>query len=219
MACVYESGDNDLEVIDANLNLPLQIMDIGIEAEVSKFISISTSLPENVNLYSLTKRKFGEIGKVYTKLHQNFTFYEVLLESFYGEDEPENRFISRCIVSLLKNENIDLTEGKQRRDYIHISDVIDGLLLIFHCDEKGYQQFQLGSGEAPTIREIIEYLKEITGSLSLLNFGARKSRLYEPDCCADLSDMDSLGFIVNYTWKEGLRRMVECKKDIDEREE
>lgn len=212
MACVYETQHNHSDVIETNLNLPLQILDISSNFKEMKFICIGTSLPSNVNLYAMSKQKFGEFGKYYCEQYDGFSFYNILLESFYGDDEPENRFISRCINLLIRNKDIDLTSGNQHRDYIHISDVINGIMTILSFNQAGYYEFGLGSGDSPTIKEMLLYLKDITNSSSNLNFGKMESRKNEPDCCANLDELKKLGFEAKIDWETGFKNMVDYLK-------
>lgn len=207
-ACIYDKNENYKEAIEVNLILPLKILEIALESEVSKMISIGTSLPENVNIYARTKRHLSQYGELLAKKREGFSFVTVLLESFYDIDEPGSRFIPSCLHKLINNQDIELTEGLQHRDYIHMEDVLKGLSLILNSIDLGYREYSLGTGDAPTIKEIVQYLKEQTGSESVLHFGAVKSRRHEPDCCADLHELKKLGFSIQYPWKLGFEKLV-----------
>ena len=139
----------------------------------------------------------------------------MLLESFYGSDEPENRFIPRTVRKLLNNENVDITEGKQRRDYIAAEDAVD--ILAFLATAKISEKIisiPVGSGESPAIREIVEYLKTITDSKANINFGAVPSRPNEPSTKADLTVLRNLGYKKQMTnWKDGMSKMMEGIKN------
>ena len=66
---------------------------------------------------------------------------------------------------------------------------------------------------APTVREILQFLKDECESDSRIEFGKIKLRESEPDCVADMTMLSSIGFSPEYSWKEGLKRMVkEIKK-------
>ena len=138
-------------------------------------------------------------------------FYNIILENFYGKDEPKDRFLHRCISMMKNNEPLNLTSGTQHRDFIHIDDVLQGILLIFNkrYELDKYMDIPLGSGQAPSIKEVICYLKEQLHSLSDLNFGAIPSREFENDCIADISILNKLGFKLKYHWKDGIKQMME----------
>jgi nucleoside-diphosphate-sugar epimerase len=212
--CCYETDPLNLyKTIDANYIFPSEVLRCTYRiAEKDKtsirFISLGSSLPAYLNLYSLTKSQFVEVGNFFSTLG-NINFCNVLLESFYGGDEPENRFISRVIRKLKIGEDIDLTTGLQQRDYISIEDVISSIEYLALTEKILPAAVPLGSGISPSIREIIQYLALETHSQSKLNFGAIPSRKQEPSTWANLSILRSLGFKNEFTyWKEGMKRMI-----------
>lgn len=207
--CCYERQGIPLSsVVNANLMFPLSIIMFALEHGVKKIITIDTSLPKNVNLYSLTKKAVADIGEYYTKKNNDLVFYNVLLENFYGKDEPKNRFLHIMVQNLKDNKPLDLTAGTQRRDFIYVDDVLAAFKILINNNDYGFHNVPIGTGEGPTIRNVIEYLKEITNSNSQLNFGAVPSRENEPDCIADLSYLKQLGFEINYPYKKGLKEII-----------
>ena len=68
----------------------------------------------------------------------------------------------------------------------------------------------MGTGENHSIREIVEFLKEQTGSSSELVFGARPDREGgEPDTLADMSWYTGRGLSLKYGYFEGLKSAAE----------
>ena len=207
--CCYERQNIPLSsVINANLLFPASIIPFAIENGVKKIITIDTSLPKNVNLYSLTKKELADIGKYYTERHSDLVFYNLMLENFYGKDEPKNRFLHIMIDKLKHNEDLDLTIGSQKRDFIYVEDVLSAFEILIRTNDYGFHNVPVGTGEGPTIREIITYLKEVTHSNSTLNFGAVPSRNNEPDCISDLSYLEKIGFKLKYPYKKGLKEII-----------
>jgi CDP-paratose synthetase len=188
----------------------------GINEKYSKrvrFISVGSSIPSNLNLYSLTKKQFSEIGIFFHQLRK-IEFVNLLLESFYGIDEPHDRFITNSILKLKSNQELPLTEGIQKRDYILIDDVIEILFFLLDCDlSSGVFHSEItipvGSGISPSIKEIILFLHGETKSSSSLLFGAKPMRENEPSTVANLSMLRSIGFNKKITpWKDGMRKVI-----------
>lgn len=201
---VYESKDILLhDVVDANMIYSLQVLNCAVECGVNKFLTIDTSLPQDFNLYSFTKKQFAKFGEFYAQKY-GITFVNILLEMFYGEDEPAGRFLVRCCRSMFKGEELLLTAGTQKRDIIYISDVCDAIMLVLESAISGFCNVPLGSGEAVSVRTILEYMHQIIDSNSLLRFGAIPARKNEPDCVADLTVLKRIGFQPKYLWKEGI---------------
>ncbi len=214
--CCYETDAKFLnKTVSSNYLFPAQLLKncMQINADGKKagvrFISIGTSLPENLNLYSLTKKQFGDLGYFFSEMGK-IQFINVLLESFYGFDEPDNRFIHKSIASLLRNENLEVTEGVQHRDYIFLDDVLDILyyLSVTALTENHYA-VPVGTGVSPSIREILTFLHGETHSKSKILYGAKPMRKNEPSTCADISVLRSLGYTKQCkAWKDGMALMV-----------
>lgn len=90
----------------------------------------------------------------------------------YGPHEQPERLVPSLILALLAEEPVELTEGRQRRDYLDARDVAAAITtLLTSTDATG--PFNVGSGEAPEVRSIASRLGEIAERPDLLRFGAR----------------------------------------------
>ena len=208
MVCSYEQGkffyDN---VIESNIVFPLSALNLAVEHGIENYLTIGTALPNELNMYSFTKSQFSGFGEFYAKKH-GINFIDVKLEMFYGSDEPKGRFISNCIIKMLQNQDMDLTIGTQKRDIVSIHDVVSAMLCIIRAEIEGYCEIPVGTGEAPTIRDITTYIKRECGSRSNLNFGIFPMRKGEPDCIADIAKLTDIGYRCKYSWKQGIREMI-----------
>ncbi len=214
-ACSYKTKSEYIEEsIDANYAYPAKLL---IDAQATNcpvFISISTSLPRNLNLYAFTKSQFSDLGKFLVK-QGKISFISFRCEAIYGPDEPSNRFISNVISKLKTDSPLALTVGTQHRDFVWIHDVVDALLFCAAITnrEKNFLEIPMGSGAAPEIREIVTFLKDQLHSRSELCFGAVPMRENEPDLCADLTLLRSLGYPGKpLSWKQGLLKLIEKEK-------
>ena len=203
-AAVYERGGAKLhEVVDANMVFAIQVLDCAVECGVKNFLTIDTSLPKELNLYSFTKKQFAEFGDFYAKRY-GITFLNIVLEMFYGEDEPKDRFLVACCHKMLAGETLSLTEGRQERDFIYIEDVCAAIRLLLNANMKGFHNISVGSGCGVSVRKLLEYMHDVLSSESKLDFGAVPLRNNEPNCVADISILKGLGFELKYPWKEGI---------------
>ena len=214
LSCKYvNNSTHSSEIIESNLCVPLKVLLRCLDLGVKKIITIGTGLPDSFNEYAFTKRMFSEYGYWLTEKHSELAFYNVKLESYYGPDEPPDRFIPDVIDKLKRNEPVELTEGTQKRDFIHIDDVIYGLQkMIFYTNINGYHDVPMGTGEVPTIRELADYLKEVCDSSSNLMYGAIPMRIGEPDSVVDIEKMKKYGFEPSINWKEGFRAICKVRK-------
>ena len=210
--CTYKPDEKSLyaDMFVSNLSFPLNILNLGIKYNVKKFLTIGTTLSSEVNVYSFSKNKFAEFGK-YLSEHGQIDFIELKLEMFFGgEHETSERFIKNCVLKLKRNELLELTDGTQIRDMIRVEDVIEVIVKILkETDWKGYHQFCLGYGEAHSIRETVEYMKNVIQSNSKLHFGALPMRRGEQDSVADVSWLKDIDYHFKYSWSTGLNKEME----------
>ena len=90
--------------------------------------------------------------------------------SIYGKGDNENTLIMSTIRRMLKNENINMTEGTQFWNYLYVEDLAK-LLVILMKNEDANGIYNLASDDTRTLREYILELKSILKSESKINFG------------------------------------------------
>lgn len=196
-----------LDIVEANSVLGLRLLSYCVDYKVPNMMTINTALPDYFNLYSTTKNRVSDLARYISKQY-GVNFYDICLEMFYGPGEPDDRFLPSCVKKMKNNIDIDLTDGLQTRDIIHVDDVCGALQCVIKENKQGYNRVSVGTGEAISIRQIVEYLKEITQSNSQLNFGAVTSRKNEVSTVANLEYLSNIGFKCHYTWREGLKTII-----------
>lgn len=213
MACNYGRGDTVYDhVLEANFEFPLNVLNKTVERGTRNFLTIGTGLPEKLNMYSFSKKMLNEFGRFYVEKH-GINFSTLQLEMFYGADEPGDRFFPSVISSMLKGEEINTTIGTQKRDIISVEDIVQAISMAFHSDLQGYNEIPVGTGVAPSISEIVDYIWEETGRKSKVNKGVIPMRANEPDCVADVSYISSIGEWNPIPWKQGLKQMIDMMEE------
>ena len=194
-------------VLEANLEFPLRVLNKGCEHSVKKFITIGTGLPDEFNMYSFSKKQLAEFGRYYAR-KEKINFCNLKLEMFYGEDEPLDRFIPNTIVKMIKGEPVYTTFGTQRRDIICVEDVLTAIEIVVNTQLEGYHDIPVGTGIAPTIASVIDFIHVKTGCRSIVSKGAYPMRNNEPDCVADVSLLNSIGDFRPVFWQDGIENMI-----------
>ena len=208
MACSY--GRKSVlynNVIEANIDFPLHVLNCAVERGTKRFLTIGTGLPDELNMYSFSKKMFSEFGKYYASYH-NIDFYNLKLEMFYGADEPENRFIPSLINKMIIGDDVNVTLGTQRRDIIAVEDILRAIMMVIDSTLRGYQEISVGTGIAPSISELVDFVWEQTGKKSNVNKGAVPMRANEPNCIADTKILCALGEWHPISWKQGIKHMI-----------
>ncbi|MBD5532340.1 MAG: NAD(P)-dependent oxidoreductase [Lachnospiraceae bacterium] len=199
--------------LESNLMFPIKILNYAALHEVPNYMTIGTALPDDFDVYSFSKALFAECGMFFASKCK-INFYNLKLQMFYGPHEPRERFLPMCIEKLYHNEPLLLTAGTQKRDIIYIKDICGVIIHILTMEkytQNGYLQIPVGTGCESSLREIVEYLKAMMGSESELYFGAVPMRPNEPDCIADTTMLNKLGYNIQYEWKAGLRELIDIE--------
>ena len=72
----------------------------------------------------------------------------------------------------LAKEPAQFTDGRQKRDFIHIDDVISAIILALHKSPKKFNTINLGSGQPTQVKDIIESIAVHFQVQSLFELGA-----------------------------------------------
>lgn len=166
-------------MVDTNVLGSINLLEASKIFDVKLFVNTSScfvyresnnKLKENadlspLNLYALTKLQTEQACSFYTKKYGLRTVTFRLFPP-YGPADHERRLIPYAIKTFLEEKNLRLTTGKQRWDFVYIDDIIEAylkLLNMLNIPIK-HEIFNIGTGNAVSIREVISRLKEIIGS-------------------------------------------------------
>lgn len=200
------------------LNLLRLIKEFGCQSFVglgsqAEYGSSSTALNEtsNTNPQSLYGKSKLETFKSSRDLAQELgiRFSWIRLFSAYGYSDHENALIPFVIKKLLANESPSLTFGEQLWDFVYIQDAVKAIAAVgMKADASGV--FNLGSGDAVSIRDTLEILKNIIKTKVELGFGKIP---YSPQQTmhleADISRIKSMtGWKPETTLHDGLTETV-----------
>jgi nucleoside-diphosphate-sugar epimerase len=123
----------------------------------------------------------------------------------YGTDEPRGRLVSDVAASLAAGETVAVSEGLQRRDFLHVDDVAGAFCAALSSDWQGV--FNIGSGQGVAVRDVVAALAEAGGQSDLIRFGAKEAAAGEPPLLvADNRILrDEIGFSPAVHLDKGLR--------------
>lgn len=210
------NGESVSQIAEANLGFPLKLLDAATVAEVPLFLNTDTALDKFLNAYSLSKTQFAEWGRHLAR-QKKTRFVNLRLEHFLGAGDDDSKFTTHVINSCLENvPELRLTRGEQRRDFIYIDDAVEAYLVLL--EKHGlltdwFLEFDLGSGEAVTIRQFVELVQRLTASTTYLNFGAQPYREGEVMLSrADVEPLRKLGWHSSHTLEEGVKLVIERYK-------
>jgi nucleoside-diphosphate-sugar epimerase len=126
----------------------------------------------------------------------------------YGPGEHPARLIPSVALALLAGRPAACTAGTHCRDFLHVDDAADALWRLLLGDAEG--PFNVGSGEAPSVRSVVEFVAEAAGRPDLLRLGERPTPAGEPPLLvADVGRLrDELGWRPQIALERGIAEAV-----------
>ena len=91
----------------------------------------------------------------------------------YGPGQSPRMLISQVMKALAENRAIDVTAGKQTRDFVFVEDVVDAIILSLTVPGIEGKVWNVGSGEVVIVRDCLERIERITGRTGLIEYGKR----------------------------------------------
>ena len=215
--CYGRNNESWTEIAEANLLLPLRLLIEGERAGIKCFINADTffnkkmGFDNNERYYVSTKKNFLAIAQNTAKQFK-IKFINFKIEQMYGPDDSYKKFIPSLINLLsLNTKNIALTSGEQKRDFVFVNDVAKAFLCAYknYSTLKSYEEFGIGSGSSVAIKRVVQYLKEVINSRSILNFGELNYRKNEiMDSRANLLNNKKINWHSEVDWRDGLTKTI-----------
>jgi len=130
----------------------------------------------------------------------------------YGPHEHSERLLAYAVRSLLQNEVVNCTHGRQVRDLMYVEDVANALVSVLHSQVVG--PVNIGSGKGVALKTVIETIAEKLGKRNLVRLGALAARADEPTAIvANVRRLrGEVGFVPAYTLDQGIQATIEWWK-------
>ena len=126
----------------------------------------------------------------------------------FGPGEHRDRLFPSLVRELRAGRPVPLSDGLQRRDFVHVGDIAEGLMRIAEVGSSESFLVNVGTGQAVAVGDVCRWVAESLGaSESLLRFGARER---SPGGDADLLEAHTarlsglLGWVPSQRLRPGL---------------
>jgi nucleoside-diphosphate-sugar epimerase len=214
-------GDRNNPVQAANVAETVGLVELAAEAGAKTFVGAGSQAeygpydraireddtPRPTTLYGMAKLAAGSMAM---RLAEERGLRAAWLRIFstYGPKDADYWLIPSMIRNLRSGQHMALTACEQRWGFLHARDAASAFrLAATHADARGI--FNVGSPEAPPLRETVTRLRDLVAPGAALGFG---ELAYRPDqvmvLAADVSRMLALGWKPELSLDEGLRETV-----------
>jgi len=208
-------GEKVYDIVETNILFSLRLVEIATFFKTDTFFNTDTLLYKYLNNYTLSKKQFVEWLKLFS---DQIRIVNLKIEHMYGPKDDSNKFVTWLINEMInEKDEIRLTKGEQKRDFIYISDVVSAYLTVLRNYEKlnSFNEFDVGTGNFITIKDFVIKTKEIIEGIlskkikSYLNFGALPYREGEfEEINEDLSGLFGLGWKPSFKLDEDLNKTI-----------
>ncbi|MDW5549193.1 NAD-dependent epimerase/dehydratase [Methanosarcina sp.] len=205
------------EIVDVNLIFSLKLLEIATDFNINTFFNTDTLQYKHISNYTRSKKQFAEWLKVFGEAKKT-KVVNLSLEHMYGPGDDANKFVVWLMEQMLSNvDEINLTTGKQKRDFIYIDDIVNAYMLLLRQSKNLPQvsEFDVCTGKQVSVREFVLKLKDTIESINnkpistKLNFGAipyRKGEMME--VVENVTPLLDIGWKPNFILADGLKLVV-----------
>ncbi|ANT61234.1 hypothetical protein AYJ57_13155 [Salipiger sp. CCB-MM3] len=131
----------------------------------------------------------------------------------FGPGEPRGRLFGDLIQGLAAGETVACTDGRQRRDFLHVDDLGRALSLL--CDAEDLTgAVNVGHGDPVEVRQLIGELARQLHAENRVLLGARPRAAGDPDLlAADVTRLRAaLGFRPRLSWPEAVTAVLRAEE-------
>lgn len=218
-----EHQPNEIQLItNSNITGTINLLESSKENSVNLFVNTSScfvyseshdKISEDdalcpLNLYALSKINSEQACEFYS---DSYGLKTVTFRIFppYGPADHQRRLIPFVINNLLNDGKLEMTSGKQRWDFIYVEDIADAYIKLIKnsAQIQNYDIFNLGTGKASSVREVVTILNNLAGGNAEPVWGAIPHR--ENEVWSIYADISKATHILNWqpkiNLKEGLK--------------
>ncbi len=222
-------SENGRDIVDVHFTGLMNLLDQVNKPQLKCFVQVGSSdeyggasSPQNEGMREAPISPYSAAKVSATHLLQTMTrsesFPGVIVRPFlsYGPGQKYNRLIPQVIKSCLNNMDFPTSEGKQLRDFCYVEDLVEGILLAATTKAALGEVFNIASGKAVSVREVIEIITNVASG-GKPKWGAIKYRPGENmKLYADISKAKSiLGWEPTTSLHDGILKTVKFYKEIE----
>jgi len=161
--------------------------------------------------YQVTKM----LGELYTNYYFNLYHLPIVNARFfnsYGPGEVPGKYrnvIPNFFFWSMKKRALPITgTGDETRDFTFVGDIVNGLVAMACCKDAVGEAFNLATGREIKIRDLAEWILELTGNDSGIVFAERRDWDKKNRLLASIEKARKmLGYNPNMDFKEGLKQV------------
>lgn len=163
------------------------------------------------SLYGQSKAAIYKMGQNYSK-QNDIDFKWARVFNLYGPYEKTSRLMPSVINSMLKNEDVKVSDCLKIQDYLHVFDTASGIIDLFESNING--AVNICSGTPIKLRNIVEKIAEMTSFKGNILWGAIPTSFDDPLIVGSNKKLVELvGWEQKISLDEGLKLTIDWWKN------
>lgn len=124
----------------------------------------------------------------------------------YGPGQTGSMLIPTAITAAEQRRPAAFSDGAQRRDFVHVEDVVDAIVLGLDRCPSGMEVVNIGTGEPVAVKSVLEQLALLFDASGLFSIGGLPRRVGEPDLqvANPQRAAELIGWRARTDWRAGL---------------
>ncbi|SEP53223.1 NAD-dependent epimerase/dehydratase family protein [Amycolatopsis saalfeldensis] len=229
LTSVLKSVERPAETFTENVAVTHELLELARRREVPQFVMASTNAvvgdvgtstitvdlpPRPLTPYGATKAACEMLLSGYSGAY-GMTTCALRFTNVYGPGmSHKDSFVPRMMRAALAGEGVRVYgTGEQRRDLVHVDDVVRAILLAFESKYSG--RAIVGAGHSVSVLEMVETVREVTGAeLPVEHVAAPAGEM--PAVLADISaSAETIGFTPAISLADGLATAWKYFSELD----
>lgn len=116
-----------------------------------------------MNVYAASKAAVWKFCEMYVRTRQ-WPVQGTMIFQAYGPGQSERALIPSALAAAAAGHDFPMTGGRQRRDWIYISDVVAGIIASLEADLSPGATVELGTGLQTSVAEVVRQIYALAGN-------------------------------------------------------
>jgi nucleoside-diphosphate-sugar epimerase len=169
-------------LVESNIAFGTRLAEACALVDDVKFVNVGTVWQHHdarpygpTSLYSATKQAFQDIVQFYAEVH-GLNVVNLELADTYGPNDPRKKLVQLLMETAANNGKLEMSPGEQLINLVHVSDVLDALLIAPGLASTEAPSFSVPSNQPLNLKHLVDLVGTVAGKPVDVVFGAKDYR-------------------------------------------
>ena len=148
--------------VNGTLNLLRACFEVSEHRVEQVLVARTPGERSSMNVYAASKAAAWAFCEMYSRT-SGWPIHGAMIFQAYGRGQSAHLIVPAAISAALAGEDLPMTSGKQKKDWIHVDDVVAGILCTLGKELEPGTTIELGSGIALSVLEVVHRIYELVG--------------------------------------------------------